>query len=323
MVPVDKTPPVRPRFQQTAEKAGAVILVGGLIFGLVYALNQNRPLDLAFMGRTYPTLLEGAALTLGITVLSYLTGMGLGFVFGWMRTSKWRPLRGISGGWVEAIRGTPLFVQLLFLFSVLSFYVPTVPSRLAITAFLVLSLNTSAYQAEIFRAGLQSVAAGQVEAAQSVGLGYWGAMRTVILPQAIRLVVPPLTNEFIALLKASSLLFFIGFRELTYQGRILSFGGNLLEVYTMVILIYLVLTVPLAKAVSWLERRYEIPGLGFRPERGARRERAGRTLAPVRSEAARVLGVDIATLRALSSRMRRRTGRDPSRRGSKAALRPT
>ncbi len=141
-----------------------------------------------------------------------------------------------------------------------------------LTGFVTLTLNTSAYQAEIYRAGLQSVAAGQVEAAKAVGLGYWRSMRCVILPQAVRIVVPPLTNEYISLTKASALLFFIGLRELTYRGRVLSFGGNLLEVYMMVVALYLLMLVPLSKVVGWLERKYRIPGMGVREEPLARRD---------------------------------------------------
>lgn len=298
MNPNEDLPPIRPRVEQLGEKVAAVILIVIVMGGLLFALNQNRLLNLAFMEQTLPILLEAAKLTISITVLAYAVGMGVGFLFGWMRTSKRRVLQSVAAGWIEAIRGTPLFVQLLFLFALLSFYTPTLAFRLLITGFLALMLNTSAYQAEIFRGGLQSVAAGQIEAAKSIGLGYWGAMRSVILPQAVRLVVPPLTNEFIALLKASSLLFVIGIAELTYQGRILSFGGNTIEVYTMMILIYLSMTVPLARAVTWLEQRYRIPGLGFQQERAPGRRRRGT------SATLRVIGVDVESLRRVAFRSR-------------------
>ncbi|OGS51293.1 MAG: hypothetical protein A3K65_02710 [Euryarchaeota archaeon RBG_16_68_12] len=294
----DDGPPLRPRIEQLGEKAGAVALVVAIALGLLYALNRNEPLDLGFMGENYRALLEGAVLTLLVTGAAYFSGMALGFLFGWLRTSKRRILRGLSAGWVEALRGTPLFVQLLFLYNVLLYYLPTMESRLIVTGFLALLLNTSAYQAEIFRAGLQSVAAGQVDAARSIGLTYWGAMRTVILPQAVRIVVPPLTNEGISLLKASSLLFYIGVQELTYEGRILTFGGKLVETYLMVTAIYLAMTVPLSKVVAWLERRYRIPGLGLQQEVGGRPARGARSLA------ARVLGVDGGSLRTAARAVR-------------------
>ncbi len=303
----DDAPPLRPRIEQLGEKAGAVALVVAVALALLFALNLNEPLDLGFMGENYRTLLEGAVLTVLVTGAAYFTGMALGFLFGWLRTSKGWLRRGLATGWVEAIRGTPLFVQLLFLYNVLLYYLPTMESRLLMTGFLALALNTSAYQAEIFRAGLQSVAAGQVDAARSIGLTYWGAMRAVILPQAVRIVVPPLTNEGISLLKASSLLFYIGVQELTYEGRILTFGGKLVETYLMVTVIYLAMTVPLSKAIAWLERRYRIPGLGIQQEaRGGPARRA-------RSLAARVLGVDGSRLRAAVRAMRTARAR---RRGS-------
>ena len=191
---------------------------------------------------------------------------------GWLRTLKIRPVRAVATGWVEAIRGTPFFVQLLFLFSVFSVYNPGNLSnidRYFLTAFLAMMINTGAYQAEVFRAGLQSVAVGQIEAAKAIGLGYWGRMGTGILPQALRIVVPPLTNEFILMLKASALISVIGVPELAFEAKILTGKyGNIVEVYTMVTTLYLLMTVPLAKIVAWLERQYRIPGLGM--QQGAR-----------------------------------------------------
>ena len=262
----DATPPALPRVEQVGEKIGAVAIVVGVLFGISYMLNESRPLDFAYMGERFPILLDAVQVSLFVTVLAYLCGMAIGFFMGWLRTSKRRALRGVASIWVEAIRGTPLFVQIFFLFYVIGYFAPRLDNRALLTGILALMLNTSGYQTEVFRGGLQSVAAGQVEAAKGIGLSYWRSMQHVIFPQALRLVVPPLTNEFIALLKSSSLLFFIGVQELTYRGRILSFGGNLLEVYTMVFAIYLMITVPLGKVVNLLERRYRIPGLGLQKE---------------------------------------------------------
>jgi polar amino acid transport system permease protein len=256
------------------EKVGAVALAIAVLAGGMYFLNQGSPLDFGYMARWFPyLLLEGASVSITITAMAYLGGMAIGFFVGWLRTSKRRLLRGPATVYVEAIRGTPLLVQLFFIFAVLSYYLPTWLPRILMTGVLTLMINTSGYQAEIFRAGLQSVAVGQVEAAKAIGLSYWGSMRTVILPQAVRLVVPPLTNEFIALLKSSALLFYIGIQELTYLGRLLSFQGRLMEVYAMIFLIYLLITVPLGKVVQWLERRYRIPGLGMQQETVVRRRR--------------------------------------------------
>ncbi len=288
MTTEEEKPPIRPRVEQPLETVGAVVLIVLVIVGLLFALNRSRPLDLAFMALHFQDLVGPAGLSLFVTVLAYLTGMGIGFALGWLRTLKFLPARGVATVYVESIRGTPLFVQILFLFSVFSiwsFGLPTT-TRVLLTGYLALMINTSAYQAEIFRAGFQSVPRTQVEAAEAIGLRYWGRMGYVILPQAFRVVVPPLTNEFIAMLKASSLLFFIGVPELTYAGRIMSFGGNLVEVYLMVTGLYLLMTVPLATIVQYLERRFRIPGLGFQPETTARLPRTRRGLA------ARTLGLD-------------------------------
>jgi polar amino acid transport system permease protein len=292
----EETRPIRPRFDQRGEKIAAVVLIVVLVGVLLFVLNRSRPLNLAAFADAFPTLIEGAKLTLLVTVLAYLTGMGLGFWFGWMRTLRNRILRAIAAAWTESFRGTPLFVQLLFLLALLSYYNPgdlPVSTRVFLTGYLALMLNTSGYQSEIFRAGLQSVAAGQVEAAKSVGFGYWGAMRNVIVPQALRLVTLPLTNEFISLLKASSLLFVIGVQELTYEGRLLTFRGNLVEVYAALTILYLLMTVPLGKLVSWIERRRRIPGLGMQPESGTG------PLRGLRGTTARVLGFGRARTRSM------------------------
>lgn len=267
----DTTPPLRPRFEGFIERLIAVGIIVGVLAMVTWFMNTFEPFSLEFIARAFPVLLEGAKLTVLATVLAYLGGMGLGFLVGWSKTSKNRVLKGIATGYAEAIRGTPLLIQILFLFFVLLVYVPQWSYRLFYTGLFALLINTSAYQSEIFRAGLQSVAAGQVEAAKAIGLSYWGSMRYVIVPQAFRVVVPPLTNEFIALLKSSSLLFFIGVHELTYEGRILTFGGRLLEVYALVIGIYLLVTLPMGKIVGWLERKFRIPGLGLQQEPVARR----------------------------------------------------
>lgn len=313
MSAAEEAPPIRPRIEQAGEKIGAVVLVVVGIVGLVYFLNQSSPLDFPYMANKLPVLLQGAQISIFVTALAYLGGMGIGFLMGWLKTSKRRAVRGAATVYAETIRGTPLFVQILFIFAVLSYVAPLMPNRGFITGLLALLINTSGYQSEIFRAGLQSVAAGQVEAAKAVGLSYWGSMRSVILPQALRLVVPPLTNEFIALLKSSSLLFFIGIQELTYEGRILSFGGKLLEVYAMVFAIYLMITLPLGKVVAWLERRYRTPGLGLQQEPTRRRNEV------VASATTRALSGDLESRARFTSYMRSRQPWRRERDGSAVA----
>ena len=127
-----------------------------------------------------------------------------------------------------------------------------------------LTANTGGYQSEIFRAGIQTVHTGQVEAARAIGFSRWKAMRHVVLPQALRLVIPPLTNEYIGLLKASSLLLVIGIVELTEIGRREAFfQGKPFESFAIVTGLYLLITVPVSKIVEYIERRLRVPGLGI------------------------------------------------------------
>ena len=175
-------------------------------------------------------------------------------------------LRRMGDGYVAAIRGTPLFVQIVFVSSVLVIRFSSLdPNQLALIAGLVaLTANTGGYQSEIFRAGIQTVHTGQVEAARAIGFSRWKAMRHVVLPQALRLVIPPLTNEYIGLLKASSLLLVIGIVELTEIGRREAFfQGKPFESFAIVTGLYLLITVPVSKIVEYIERRLRVPGLGI------------------------------------------------------------
>ena len=172
------------------------------------------------------------------------------------------------------IRGTPLFVQIVFVWSAVLVFYPRLDPLLQglLAGVIALTANTGGYQSEIFRAGIQTVHSGQVEAGRAIGLSRWGAMRYIVLPQAVRLVIPPLTNEYIGLLKASSLLAVVGsVPELTTFGRSEAFQTfHIFEAFALVVGIYLLITVPVSKVVEWIERRYRIPGLGIQASRTAR-----------------------------------------------------
>lgn len=274
--------------------AGAVVL-------LAYLLVGQRGFDIDYVSRSYPLFLEAAKLSLYATTLAYTLGMGIGFVIGWARAARsvpvakivrvyriWEPegrfpiglvafagikyiARRIADGFVEVVRGTPLFVQIVFAWSVLLVYYPRMENLALIAGIAALTINTGGYQGEIFRAGLGTVHSGQVEAGRALGLSRWQAMRHVILPQAVRLVIPPLTNEYIGLLKASSLLVVIGIEELTRVGREQAFlSARVFEGFALVTGIYLLMTVPISKIVEYLERRFRIPGLGIQQVREAK-----------------------------------------------------
>lgn len=159
--------------------------------------------------------------------------------------------------YVHFFRGTPLFVQILLIhFGVMPIFTSQ-PNPL-VSGAISLSLNAAAYIAEIFRAGIQSIDRGQMEAARSLGMTHVQAMRYIILPQAIKRMIPPLGNEFVVLIKDSSLAAIIAAPELMYWGRAMQGQYyRVWEPYLTVALIYLILTLSLSKLLHWLERRYD------------------------------------------------------------------
>lgn len=210
------------------------------------------------MVQAMPLLLTGAAVTVQITALSVLIGIIIGLFVGIARISTYRVIHLIAAVYVDFLRGTPLLVQIFLVY----FALPVVTGQRIdpfVAAIAACSINSSAYVAEIFRAGIQSIDAGQMEAGRSLGMSWIQTMRYIIVPQAARRVIPPLGNEFIALLKDSSLVSVIGFEELTRRGQlIIARTYASLEIWLCVAIIYLVMTVSISRLVAWLERRYKI-----------------------------------------------------------------
>jgi len=173
-------------------------------------------------------------------------------------------VRRIGDGFVEIIRGTPVYVQILFASSFFIVFLPQYASEGIVIGIVALAINTGGYQAEIFRAGLQTVHSGQIEAARAIGFSRLKAMRHVILPQALRLIIPPLTNEYIGLFKTSTFLFVLGVQtEISYIAQHQGFAGDVFEIFAIVTAIFLGITVTLSFVVQALERRFRIPGLGI------------------------------------------------------------
>jgi polar amino acid transport system permease protein len=209
-----------------------------------------------------PLLLKGVVLTLQLTAISVAIGTVIGLFFSLLRVSRAKFLLWLSRAYIDFLRGTPLLVQIFlihfggpqFLRGLLGRPVTFAPMLSAIIA---LSLNSGAYIAEIFRGGIQSIERGQMEAARSLGMSYGQAMRYVILPQAFKRSIPPLGNEFIALLKDSSLVSVISIQELTMTGRIIQ-GRTFrpLEGFVAVAFFYLIMTMTISQLVSYMERRF-------------------------------------------------------------------
>ena len=204
-----------------------------------------------------PLLLKGAGVTIQLTVFSIALGLVGGSLLGIARLSKYKIVRVLTRIYVDFFRGTPLLVQLFMIYFGLpgllnSMGLPTFDKWWAAIA--ALSLNSAAYISEIIRAGIQSIPPGQTEASESLGLSPFETMRYVVFPQAFRVIIPPLGNEFIIMLKDTSLAAVIGYQELFQEGKlIVASNYRAFEIYTAVALVYLVLTLISSQFFSRLE----------------------------------------------------------------------
>lgn len=201
-------------------------------------------------------LLEGAGMTIYISLLTMALGSALGILVCLGRMSKSKVTSGIASAYIQFIRGTPLLVQLLWIYYglplILGLSLPPVVSGVV-----GMSLNVSAYISEIFRAGIQAVDRGQYEAARSIGMSHSLAFRRIVAPQAFRVVIPPLANFFIGLVKDTSLVSVISVGELVRSGQLVASATfRTMEIFTGVAVIYYMMTYVLARIASGLERRF-------------------------------------------------------------------
>ncbi|MHB8604568.1 MAG: ABC transporter permease subunit [Thermoplasmatota archaeon] len=232
------------------DTATSPVVVGSTFYGRLLRVWHDRD-----------SFILGAKITVELAVISIFVGFFVAIPLALMRVSRFWILKAPATVYVEVIRGTPLLVQILISWLVL----PQLGLKLDIfwAGAVALIANTAAYQSEVIRAGIQSIPSGQLEAALSLGMTYTQAMRLVVLPQAFRLVIPPLGNEFIILLKDTSLVSVIGVVELTRIGSIFSARTFLvLETWLAVAFVYFVMTYALSFTLKRLERRVKIPGLG-------------------------------------------------------------
>jgi polar amino acid transport system permease protein len=211
-------------------------------------------------------LSKGIMLTVRATIMGYGLALVLGLVAGLMLVSRSPVTLAVSKLYVEVVRGIPLLVIILYAGFVLSPYIREATSgsvdlRGFPGAVIGLGFGYGAYLAEVFRAGIQSIHRGQMEAARSLGMSYFQSMRHVILPQALRVVLPPLGNDFIAMLKDSSLISVVALPEILQQGRLwVSRTFRAFEGYNTVAIFYLVMTLLLSLLVRLIERRTALPG---------------------------------------------------------------
>ena len=204
--------------------------------------------------------LRGVGATLSITAVAVVIGVVLGLLIALMRMSKKKVLRGISTVYIEMLRGTPLLVQALLVY----FGVPMLLKNYGIdftwnalvAGMIVCGINSSAYVAEIIRSGIQAVDKGQTEAARSLGMTHSMTMRNIIIPQAFKIILPALGNEFVTLIKETSILSIISIVEVTRKGQLWAASDyQTFPAYIGVAVVYLMMTIPLSRLVNYMERR--------------------------------------------------------------------
>jgi polar amino acid transport system permease protein len=239
-----------------------LVVVVAAIIGLFVILWPVPFRDIVLFAR------DGILVTIIVTVVSYGLIIIVGLLGGLGRLSPKKLVRGIASLYVEIVRGIPLLVQLIAWY----FASPVIIQKLGlwlnlqplieyranpiITAIMAITVCYGAYMSEIVRSGIQSVPKGQMEAARSLGMSHFQAMRHVVLPQAFRIILPPMGNEFIALLKDSSLVSVVAVADLTRKGReFMAAHFNPIETWFMVALLYLVMTIIAARVVSYIEKR--------------------------------------------------------------------
>ena len=222
-------------------------------------------MDFSFAGKYMPLFIGGIKLTMIISVISIILGTVVGIFVYFFKTSNWSvgkgyPLRMVAFAFIEIMRGTPVLLQILVAYVLVSMSPSSskLPSNMVaiIASISAISLNSSVYIAEIVRAGIQSVPRGQMEAARSLGMPHLMAMRVIIMPQAIKNILPAIGNEFVAVIKGSSMAYVLGNAELTFTAKVVqgaTYKG--LEPLLISALFYLVLTFSMGRLVGWAERR--------------------------------------------------------------------
>ena len=204
---------------------------------------------------------KGMPTTVGVSLLAVIIGAALGLLLALCSQTNSKILRVISKVYVDVIRGTPMLVQALLMAygipQVIQMANPTFKwPDLVIPAIIVCGMNSAAYMAEVIRSGIQAIDKGQMEAARTLGMSHGMAMRLIIIPQAIRIILPAFCNEFVTLIKETSVLGFVGVPEILRQGQL--WNASVFQpfpAYIGVALAYMILTIPLSKLINGYERK--------------------------------------------------------------------
>lgn len=211
-------------------------------------------LDLGVVFENFDTLLQALLVTVLLALLAEILGIILGLALALLKISRSRILSAPSQLYIDVFRGTPLLIQIIFIY----YATPNIGIRIESLFFaglVALTLNSAAYVAEIFRSGIQSIDKGQMEAGRASGLTYAQTMRHIIVPQAFRRTIPPLTNEFVMLIKDTSIVSVIGLEELLRSARVLQSATASQTPLLAAALFYLAICLPLIYLANGLERR--------------------------------------------------------------------
>jgi len=254
-------------------------LLAALLLGVLLLWNILSDADYALI---FAAVAKGIGVTLYVCLIAFACALLVGLIFGLARLSKLRVVQEAATFYVEIVRGVPMLVILYYIAFVgapglvdlinwageglLSLDVGSLGQGLAdfsirdlnftTRAILALVIGYSAFIAEIFRAGIESVEKGQIEAARSLGMSYWQSMRHIVLPQAVRRVLPPLGNDFVAMLKDSSLVSVLGVQDITQLGKLYATSTfRFFETYNVVAFLYLVMTIALSLLVRYIEKK--------------------------------------------------------------------
>ena len=215
---------------------------------------QEQYLDFGVIFDNFDTLLQAFLVTIVLALFAELLGIVLGLVLALMKIGRSKLLSAPAQVYIDVFRGTPLLVQIIFIY----FATPNIGIRIESLFFaglVALTLNSAAYVAEIFRSGIQSIDKGQMEAGRASGLTYGQTMRHIIVPQAFRRVIPPLTNEFVMLIKDTSIVSVIGLEELLRSARVIQSATASATPLVAAALFYLAICLPLIYLANGLERR--------------------------------------------------------------------
>ena len=227
-----------------------LILVGGLVL----AIASTGRIDVNLLAEYMPLILSGIPITIAVSVCAIVFATLFAVVGALGRLSRIAPIYAIATLYVSLVRGTPLIVQVFFVYSALPEFGIVLPAFVAGT--FALAFNYGAYMTEIFRAGIQAVPRGQVEAAHALGMTDGATMRRVVLPQAIRIVIPAIGNEFIAMIKDSALVSYVGLHEVFYYGR--TIGSQHFQSFSTLMvaaIIYWAMTIVFSLFQERLEKR--------------------------------------------------------------------